>query len=317
MRRLCASAVASTLLSLLVGCGSGPPVGPPRARPATPPPALTPAATPVAQRPLPTPTAAPNAQWAATAPPIPILMYHVIANPPANDPANGLYVSPSLLSAQVSALAAAGYEAITLQRAYDIWSGAAARPPLPVVLSFDDGYISVYDHALPTLAARGWPGVLNLQVGRIGVPGGLTATEIAAMVRAGWEIDDHTVTHPDLTRLTGPRLTREISGAAGDIRRQFGVPVHFFCYPAGRYDPAVVAAVRAAGFLGATTTWPGDAYPPTEGLWTLDRVRVVAGESGAALLANLRNNARALPAAPPVRFPPPEAVQGRRSSAVV
>jgi len=34
----------------------------------------------------------------------------------------------------------------------------------------------------------------------------------------------------------------------------FHVPVNFFCYPAGRYDDAVIAAVQGAGYLGATTT---------------------------------------------------------------
>jgi hypothetical protein len=30
-----------------------------------------------------------------------------------------------------------------------------------------------------------------------------------------------------------------------------------FCYPAGRFDPEVVAAVEAAGYVGATTEIPG------------------------------------------------------------
>jgi hypothetical protein len=50
------------------------------------------------------------------------------------------------------------------------------------------------------------------------------------------------------------------------------VPVNFFCYPAGRYDAQVVAEVRRAGFLGATTTTYGLAKPP--GFYTLDRIRI-------------------------------------------
>jgi hypothetical protein len=52
----------------------------------------------------------------------------------------------------------------------------------------------------------------------------------------------------------------------------FGQPVEFFCYPAGRYDTQVVAAVRAAGYLGATTVIPGLAQPTRP--YTLDRIRI-------------------------------------------
>ena len=63
------------------------------------------------------------------------------------------------------------------------------------------------------------------------------------------------------------------------------MPVNFFCYPAGRYGEAVIAAVKDAGYLGATTTEAGLARPRE--LYTLARIRVAGGESlgefGAAL----------------------------------
>jgi hypothetical protein len=54
--------------------------------------------------------------------------------------------------------------------------------------------------------------------------------------------------------------------------------VDFFCYPSGRYDDAVVAAVKAAGYLGATTTRHGLAR--ADETYVLARIRVSAGESG-------------------------------------
>ena len=79
------------------------------------------------------------------------------------------------------------------------------------------------------------------------------------MLRDGWEIDAHTLTHPDLTTVDAAGLRREVGGSRRWLRRAFGVPVDFFAYPAGRYNPAVEAAVRAAGYMGATTTQPGQA----------------------------------------------------------
>ena len=57
--------------------------------------------------------------------------------------------------------------------------------------------------------------------------------------------------------------------------------VEFFCYPAGRYDDTVIAAVKAAGFLGATTTREGLATP--RHLFTLNRVRVDGTDGVAGL----------------------------------
>jgi hypothetical protein len=50
------------------------------------------------------------------------------------------------------------------------------------------------------------------------------------------------------------------------------VPVDFFCYPSGRYDARVVAAVRRAGYLGATTE--NDALAKPSQRYTLGRIRI-------------------------------------------
>jgi hypothetical protein len=65
----------------------------------------------------------------------------------------------------------------------------------------------------------------------------------------------------------------------------FGERVDFFCYPAGRLDEKVVQAVRAAGFLGATTTAPGLATPAD--MFRLNRVRVDRSDGVAGLAAKL------------------------------
>ena len=63
------------------------------------------------------------------------------------------------------------------------------------------------------------------------------------------------------------------------------MPVDFFCYPAGRLNDTVVAAVRAAGYLGATTTAPGLATPSD--MFRLNRVRVDRSDGVAGLAAKL------------------------------
>ncbi len=217
--------------------------------------------------------------------PIPILMYHVIADPPADAPFPELYVSGEAFARQIAWLAAHGFHGVTLQDAYDHWRIGLRLPRHPIVVSFDDGYHSQFATAAPILRRHGWPGVLNLEVRNMKRSWGLSPHQVRRLISAGWELDAHTLTHPDLTKIGAAQLEREVKGSRVALRAWFGVPVNFFCYPAGRLDDTVVAAVRAAGYLGATTTAPGVATP--NHLFRLDRVRVGRSDGVAGLAAKL------------------------------
>ena len=202
---------------------------------------------------------------------VPILMYHVLASPPAGTPYPELWVKPSDFAGQMNWLAGHGYHAVTLGQVFRYWRQGVALPPKPIVASFDDGYLSDYTVAMPTLRKHGWAGVLNLIVDSV-KPGDIPSGQVRALIKAGWEIDAHTIHHVDLTGVDSTQLQQEVAGSRADLRRMFGQPVDFFCYPAGRYDSTVIAAVRAAGYLGATTTNPGLATPADP--FTLNRIRI-------------------------------------------
>lgn len=218
--------------------------------------------------------------------PVPILMYHVLAAPPASAPYPALYVPPREFAAQVDWLAAQGYRAVTLDRVWLARHGRATLPRKPIVLSFDDGYLSDVTVALPVLRRRGWPGVLNLEVANLKPVWGTRPAGVRRLIRAGWEIDAHTLTHPDLTTVGPTELWRQVDGSRVAIRRAFHVPVDFFCYPSGRYDAAVEDAVRRAGFLGATTTASG-LFTVAGDPYAMPRIRVNGGEGAAGLAASL------------------------------
>src|SRR5207248_2547609 len=148
------------------------------------------------------------------------------------------------------------------------------------------GYRSDWTAVTPVLRARRWPAVLNLEVANLRPVWGLRPPTVRRMIRDGWEIDAHTLTHPDLTRVSPAEDWRQIDGSRRALRREFAVPVAFFCYPSGRYDLAVVNDVRRAGFEGATTENPGLAKP-SQNPYVLDRVRVDGGEGAAGLAASL------------------------------
>jgi peptidoglycan/xylan/chitin deacetylase (PgdA/CDA1 family) len=229
---------------------------------------------------------------------VPVLMYHVIAAPPSGAPFPGLYVQPQEFAAQMRALKQAGWQAVTLDQLQAYWTKGAKLPAgKPVVITFDNGYHSQYTEALPVLRKMGWVADENIQLS--GLPpsqGGLTNTEVKAMVNAGWELDTQGISHADLITLDAAQLRYQIDSARKTIQRRYGVPVNWFCYPSGHYDTTVINAVRDAGYAGSTTVIPGWAGPSSDP-YRLPRLRVLGGTSPTALLTQIADNRTA--SAPP------------------
>ena len=225
--------------------------------------------------------------------PVPILMYHVIAAPPAGAPFPGLYVVPSEFAEQMQALEHAGWHAVTLDQVQAYWQrGVPLGPGKPIVVSFDNGYQSQYTQALPVLRRLGWVGDENLQL--TGLPpsqGGLSRRQVRGLVAAGWELDTQGFSHADLIALDAAELHYQVAVARRTVQRRYGVPVNWFCYPSGHYDATVIAAVKAAGYTGSTTVVPGWAHP-SEDRYRLHRLRVLGGTSPQALLARARGDPR-------------------------
>ncbi len=230
--------------------------------------------------------------------PVPILIYHVIAAPPAGAPFPGLYVEPAEFAEQMQALKAAGWHAVTLDEVEAYWRrGAPLGAGKPVVVSFDNGYNSQFTQALPVLRRLGWVGDENIQL--TGLPpsqGGLGPSQVRGLLAAGWELDTQGISHADLITLDAEQLHYQVAVARETLQRRYHVPVNWFCYPSGHYDANVIAAVKAAGFTGSTTVVPGWAHPD-EDAYRLPRLRVLGGTSAGQLL-QLLGDSRANPPAP-------------------
>jgi peptidoglycan/xylan/chitin deacetylase (PgdA/CDA1 family) len=258
---------------VLAGCGNSAPHSTTHAHEASRPAAASPKPPPVRHGPRHTA--------------VPILMYHLDNPPPPGTAYPELWVPPAAFRAQMKTLAAAGYRGVTLDALLDNWGRRVALPTKPVVVSFDDGYGSQVRNAMPILRHLGWPGVLNLEVKNLSIAGGITKAQVRRLIKAGWELDAHTLTHPDLTTLDSAALRHEVAGSRAALRHSFHVPVDNFAYPAGRYDAATEAAVRAAGYRAAVTTQPGLAHMDAD-RDALPRIRVNGTDSAAAVLDAVR-----------------------------
>jgi peptidoglycan/xylan/chitin deacetylase (PgdA/CDA1 family) len=219
---------------------------------------------------------------------VPVLMYHVINPPPPGAPYPGLYVPAGEFAAQMRALKAAGWHAVTMDQLEAYWTrGVPLGPGKPIVLTFDNGYASQYTNALPILKKLGWVGDENIQLS--GLPpsqGGLSNDQVRGLLAAGWELDTQGISHADLITLDAAELHYQVATAREILRTRYGVAVNWFCYPSGHYDATVIAEVKAAGFVGSTTVIPGWAAPG-EDPYRLPRLRVLGGTSPSALLEQI------------------------------
>ena len=204
-------------------------------------------------------------------PSIPILLYHKIGRPPRGARVPGHYVSPRLFARHLDYLLGRGYTAISL---LDLESAGGRRPPMrPVVITFDDGYRCLHEHALSALSARrmtatvflvtsgiGGSNVWEQAVGDVAEPM-LSLSEIEEMRETGLEFGSHTLSHAHLTLLSESEAQHEISGSRHALEQALGERCRSFAYPYGEWNQRVRDMVEQAGYEAACTTVRAAATP--------------------------------------------------------
>jgi peptidoglycan/xylan/chitin deacetylase (PgdA/CDA1 family) len=150
-------------------------------------------------------------------------------------------------------------------------SRAAAGPHggANVVLTFDDGYQSVFTEAFPEMAARRAVGTVFPVVHAIGRLNDwdvrlsprrfkhLSWLEIGELVRSGFELGSHTLSHRDLTRLSRADLDTELRASRQILEDRIGAGVKAVAYPFGKANARVIDAALAAGYSLGFVSAPG------------------------------------------------------------
>jgi peptidoglycan/xylan/chitin deacetylase (PgdA/CDA1 family) len=133
-------------------------------------------------------------------------------------------------------------------------------PDKSAVITFDDGYISVYETAFPLLQQYGWPFTIFVPSGLIGSNAGLYASwdQLREMGNAGATLANHSVSHSYLLeRLEGEdedawlsRIEQEIVQSEQQILQQTGQSHKLHAYPYGEYDLRIQQLVTRLGYIG-------------------------------------------------------------------
>lgn len=211
---------------------------------------------------------------------VPIVMYHHVGPLPPNPDIyrRDLTVSPDLFEQTLAKLADQGVETVTMADLFEHFAGGQALPKRSVVLTFDDGYDDAYEHAFRLLKARQMVGTFFVTTDFLERPGYLTWAQVQEMADAGMEIAAHSMNHADFTKIGPNELKRQLVEPKAILEEHLGQPVRFLAYPAGKYNPAVMAATRAAGYEAAVTVLHGTRHVPANA-FELRRVRARGADS--------------------------------------
>lgn len=220
---------------------------------------------------------------------IPILMYHKIDD----DSPSEYWVTVDNFHAQMELLHNLGYESITYDELRNYMLYGDALPAKPVIINLDDAYQNAYTKAKPILDEFGFIGVVNIPTGYIGNteqerqtnnwdPPEYAVRETSMLIwpeldnlrDAGWSIQSHSVTHPDMTTLTDIQIRTEIIESRDTIQDKLNEQPQYFCYPYGSYNSRVKQILQEEGYLGAISVVSGVENTATANLYELKRIYI-------------------------------------------
>lgn len=185
-----------------------------------------------------------------------IVLYHHISEstPPSTS------VPPQRFREHMDHLRDNGFHVMGLPELLDALRNRQQVPDKTVAITFDDGYISIYDTAFPMLQEYGFPFTvfINTQPHNDQQAGYMSWEQIRAMSDAGVTIANHMENHPHMVdALAGEdeagrtaRLREEYLRAQAKIKQETGQDHAFMAYPYGEYDLANKAMLAELGVIG-------------------------------------------------------------------
>jgi len=178
---------------------------------------------------------------------------------------------------------------LPLAAAVDRLDRSGRLPPGTAVMTFDDGFTSVLEHALPVLQRHRLPATVFL-VAETLTPAGravdwvrtpppfplrtLSRDQVLWMRDAGVDFESHSWAHHDLPDLDPSACERDLRDSRELLEDLLGGPVTALAYPRGLHDHLVRAAAARAGYAVAVAL-PEHAEQP--GPYAVPRVGVYGG----------------------------------------
>lgn len=199
----------------------------------------------------------------------PILLYHHVMD---KNPHSRYAVPVRTFELQMRMLSKWGYTAIPLSLLVNAMEAGGYLPAKPVVITFDDGYADIHQHAFPVMRRFGFVGNLFVIVDQLDRDDYLKTGEVRDLLSAGWEAGSHTITHTSL-RSPSAMLGVEIDQSRAILEDLFAVPVLSFAYPYGLTSKYVTRWVHDAGYESAVGLGTGSRHTQSSQYY-LSRIEV-------------------------------------------
>ena len=189
---------------------------------------------------------------------IPILIYHDIRS--GSQPETPLSLGVELLEQQLDLLVKFGYTTITFDHLARALVGEVSLPKKPVILSFDDGYVSFHDLVTPMCVAREMTATVFILAGGIGGSNHWDAAlgypEVALMseaqinrvAAAGMELGVHGWCHRRLMESDDSERREEIIHSKAALEARFNRRFSSYCYAFGKHSAELFPLLREAGY---------------------------------------------------------------------
>lgn len=193
----------------------------------------------------------------------PALLYHNVG-PSRSGAEPTLTVSPRQFEKQIRWLKGHGYTGIRCSDWLSWLRGERELPDHPVLITFDDAYADITEHALPVLKKYGFSATVFVVTDQIGGTNAwderlgsatlqcMTVEQIRQWAAERIEFGAHTRTHADLSTLGDQELVDEIEGSSQQLSSLLGAQVHSFAYPYGNYPEAARKCVEKVFDLAFT-----------------------------------------------------------------
>jgi len=184
---------------------------------------------------------------------IPVLMYHHLTDNPVLDGD----LCPGVFEEQLEFLAREGYQTITPDYLYRFIRGEKQPEQPKVLITFDDGYESFYNKAVPLLEKYDFEATLFIYTDRIkDREGYLSASDLQELARRGISVQSHGVTHTPLTEISEnhppedseQKIKAELGKSKELLENITGSPVNHFAFPYGSFNSEIILSAREAGY---------------------------------------------------------------------
>lgn len=158
-----------------------------------------------------------------------------------------------------------GYKSLNSEELLEQLSKNESFDNRRLIITFDDGYKNVYDYAFPIMQEYGFKGIVCIYPSFIGSSAAMNWEQLSELLKAGWSVEPHSMTHANLAQHYGKEteiefLHKEIMKPYEIIEAKLGNKVKFMVWPYGVYTDKTIEAAQKAGYAGAMTVDGGGNY---------------------------------------------------------